>query len=85
MQRPAYLVNRYESDPCWYIFFYLELPQESNDEVLTFPPGTLYIYCSPLSWLSKNDKHSIFMMCFYGFLRAFSWMPQILWILGIIF
>jgi hypothetical protein len=43
MQRPAYLGNRYESEPCWYNIFYLEFPQESNDEVLTFPPGTLCI------------------------------------------
>jgi hypothetical protein len=43
MQRPAYLGNRYESDPCWYNIVYLELPQELNDEVLTFPPGTFCI------------------------------------------
>jgi hypothetical protein len=40
MQRPAYLGNRYERDPCWYNIFYLELPQEWNDEVFIFPPGT---------------------------------------------
>jgi hypothetical protein len=44
MQRPACLGNRYESDPSWYSIFYLELPQESSDEVLTFPPGTFCMW-----------------------------------------
>jgi hypothetical protein len=58
MQRPAYLGYRYESDPCWYNIFYLEFPQESNDEVLTFPPGTPCIYVSD-SNMTRNFIHSV--------------------------
>jgi hypothetical protein len=66
MQTPAYLGNRYESDPCWYNICYLELPQESNDEVLTFPPGALCIFklmkgALKLRWLRAHRKWKYLM------------------------
>jgi hypothetical protein len=61
MQRPAYLGNRYESDPCCFYIFYLELPQESNDEFLTFPPGThcvcIYVYIYIYTHAHRHTTH----------------------------